>query len=846
MGIYINNQSNNVIIRNNRIHSIWNIYPTNFSGAFGININSSSDVLIANNEIFDIVTTNYSNSNTNYNPFGIRITNNSNNVKIWNNSINLYGTQQPNSNYNNGTVSSCVLVSGSLEVDIQDNVFSNTLNGLVGTFQACICFVNNSYVSNMDYNDYYFGATYGRIGYYYNQWFSNLIDWQDETGRDFNSISELPNFTSNDNLFPLENSPLIAAGTYINNNPYDLLGNQRPLNPTIGAYEYNYVVQLISPENNSNNIYLIPFFQWKQHGNADYYNIQIATNSNFSNIVFEESNILDNYYQISSSNQLESNTDYFWRVQAVVPNGSNYWSNAWKFTTQYLPWLVNSNTGNSSTIIVPTSINPMLGDRPFAEGDAIGLFYQNDENEWQCAGYGIWNGQNLGITVWGDNPDTPIKDGFAVGETYTFKVWDAVLGQEWNATATYQEGPDNYQISGFSVLTSLNVNIPIEQNISLNFGWNIISSYIEPVNDTIPNVFSDLFSNLKIVKNGAGEMYDPAFGINDIVNWNYTDGYLVNMLNNNELTISGQKLVPETTPINLNNGWNLSAYLRDNDIAPTTALESISSSLVLAKDNVGGIYSPAYGINTIGNMQAGQGYYFYMNATAELTYPANSAQKAVAGNEITPLAKYNIPTMKNTGKNATLLISIENNDGNEIGVYNMNNELIGSGAVYNGVAAITIWGDDDATQTADGAKDNEYLNVKLYNTTNNTSKEISLTQIKEITGNTEQNQLYYKTNSIYLAKASAHNESGFAMSIKNIPNPVESNVVFEFSLTDEANAEIQIYSSTGELVAKIGNNVYSAGLHRISFDASNLANGMYNIVLSSGARRVTSFMVVNK
>jgi hypothetical protein len=40
------------------------------------------------------------------------------------------------------------------------------------------------------------------------------------------------------------------------------------------------------------------------------------------------------------------------------------------------------------------------------------------------------------------------------------------------------------------------------------------------------------------------------------------------------------------------------------------------------------------------------------------------------------------------------------------------------------------------------------------------------------------------------------------MSIKNIPNPVESNVVFEFTLTDEANAEIQIYTSTGELVAK--------------------------------------------
>lgn len=84
----------------------------------------------------------------------------------------------------------------------------------------------------------------------------------------------------------------------------------------------------------------------------------------------------------------------------------------------------------------------------------------------------------------------------------------------------------------------------------------------------------------------------------------------------------------------------------------------------------------------------------------------------------------------------------------------------------------------------------------------------------------------------------------FGISI--IPNPAESNVVFEFSLTDEANTEIQIYTSTGELVASIGNMFYSAGLHRINFDASNLANGMYNIVLSTGSKKISSFMIVGK
>jgi len=481
---------------------------------------------------------------------------------------------------------------------------------------------------------------------------------------------------------------------------------------------------LISPENYSFDVPITPLFEWNASDGANYYELQVATDRSFSNIVINQSGIESTSYQVPVDLALIQSTLYFWRVNGSdLEEYTSYWSRIWPFTT--------------------------------------------------------------------------------------------VSGSE-------------------------------TQNISLASGWNIISSYIEPENAGIENIFEYIATDVKIVKNGIGQIYDPAFSINNIGNWNYKHGYLVNMLNEDVLAITGLKLLPEETPINLNNGWNLSAYLRDNQMSPTTALASITSSLVLAKDNAGGIFSPVYGINTLGNMQSGQGYYFYMNAAAELTYPANSTQKAVAGDEITPLAKYNIPTIGNTGKNATLLISIENNDGNEIGVYNMNNELIGAGAVHNGVAAITIWGDDEATQNVDGAKDNEYLNVKLYNTNNNTSKEISLSQIKEITSDTEQSELYYKTNAIYVAKASAHNESGFAMSIKNIPNPVENDVVFEFGLTQEANAEIQIYTSTGELVAKIGNGNYTAGLHRINFDASNLANGMYNIVLSSGSKKVSSFMVVDK
>ncbi len=396
------------------------------------------------------------------------------------------------------------------------------------------------------------------------------------------------------------------------------------------------------------------------------------------------------------------------------------------------------------------------------------------------------------------------------------------------------------------MLATLVTNLSVSQDIQLNTGWNMISGYVVPTNPAVESLFEDFESNLKIMKNSSGDMYAPAFNINTIGNWNNAAGYLVNMLGNEVLTLTGEQIVPETTPLNLNSGWNLSAYYRDNPMSPFTALASINPYVVLVKNNVGGIYNPIYGINTIGNMEPGQGYYFYMNEAAPLTYPANGAGKAIAGDDVTPLAKHLIPQVNNTGNNATLLLSVNIENGNEIGVYNANNVLIGSGAVNNGVAAITIWGDNDITANLDGAAANELLSVKLYNSNTNSLNEISLMNIQEITNGLEQDALYYNSNAIYLAKAIAQNETALVMSITNIPNPVSSSTKFEFSLVNDDNAEILVYNVRGEEIARLANGFYNAGTYSVSFDASNLTSGAYNVVLRSGNQTASTIMMITK
>lgn len=67
-----------------------------------------------------------------------------------------------------------------------------------------------------------------------------------------------------------------------------------------------------------------------------------------------------------------------------------------------------------------------------------------------------------------------------------------------------------------------------------------------------------------IVKNSTGEIYISSLGINTIGNWEIQQGYKVKVSNSANLTIGCDQIDPITTPILLNTGWNLIAYLRSS------------------------------------------------------------------------------------------------------------------------------------------------------------------------------------------------------------------------------------------------------------------------------------------
>ena len=65
----------------------------------------------------------------------------------------------------------------------------------------------------------------------------------------------------------------------------------------------------------------------------------------------------------------------------------------------------------------------------------------------------------------------------------------------------------------------------VNQAIDISIGWNIISTYIDPEDTDMASVFSGIVNDLIIVKDEAGSVYWPMFGLNSIGSLTKGKGY---------------------------------------------------------------------------------------------------------------------------------------------------------------------------------------------------------------------------------------------------------------------------------------------------------------------------------
>lgn len=144
-----------------------------------------------------------------------------------------------------------------------------------------------------------------------------------------------------------------------------------------------------------------------------------------------------------------------------------------------------SKTGDNAIVIITTDAKPGYSDgKPLEVGDEIGVFTTNG----RCCGAIVWENANAALTVWGNDSQTEMIDGFQTGDSYHFRVYHKKMGSEYSAVVKYQENQFGiYQANGFSALTELQASIPAsavadETGLAIPARFNMSQNYPNPFN----------------------------------------------------------------------------------------------------------------------------------------------------------------------------------------------------------------------------------------------------------------------------------------------------------------------------------------------------------------------------
>ena len=81
---------------------------------------------------------------------------------------------------------------------------------------------------------------------------------------------------------------------------------------------------------------------------------------------------------------------------------------------------------------------------------------------------------------------------------------------------------------------------------------------------------------------------------------------------------------------------------------------------------------------------------------------------------------------------------------------------------------------------------------------------------------------------------------------QNYPNPFNPTTVITYTLPKAQFVTLKIYNNLGEEVATLINGYVSASTHKVTFDASRLASGVYIYSLSAGRNRTSKKMILLK
>ena len=371
-----------------------------------------------------------------------------------------------------------------------------------------------------------------------------------------------------------------------------------------------------------------------------------------------------------------------------------------------------------------------LDDVDLQPGDIIGIFDGN-----LCVGVGVvtevLTGSNLlPIVVSRDDSFTPEIDGYTLGNTASYKIWDVGDNREYYYTdATYISGTNIFTVGATASLNIKGVR-PVSQTINLSSGWNVLSFTVVPDNRSMMSVVQPLIDNGTLVKvqNEAGAALEllGATWYNFIGNVIVTEGYKVRVNANTSLNITGRPVEsPLSIPLSL--GWNIISYPFTNSQTALDVFDPLidAGTLVKVQNEAGGALEYLAGWGWIDNIKTiipGEGYKVRTNANTALTLTDNMEANLKSSFSLDQPTHFN-PVYTGNGldhMNIYYLRSVTEEDGliagDEVGVFD-GDLCIGFGILeYSDQQYISVVAsfDDPSTLTQDGFLEGHPISLKIW------------------------------------------------------------------------------------------------------------------------------------
>lgn len=436
-----------------------------------------------------------------------------------------------------------------------------------------------------------------------------------------------------------------------------------------------------------------------------------------------------------------------------------------------------------------------------------------------------------------------VNPGYISNEDITISIEDNYFG--WHENGIYQRLLKTKTGCDSIVVTNLKVVQTIKQNINLNKGWNIISSYLIPLDENMGSVMDKLRIDEQLVKvqdesNNTYEDLGVQLGwVNNIGNYQKTEGYKIRVENDCKLEITGVKI---DLPLNiaLHNGINLISFPVEGSFDAMLIIEPLINSGILKKvqDEKGNSienWENTGWINGIGDFKAGEGYIFKVNENGILAINDISQKSTSYFADIPNPEHFKVDFIGNGYAHMNInVVDLDNSGlktGDEIAVFD-NTICVGAiklNELHFKSDRVSIPASSSETNVLNGFMEGNSIDFKIWN------KETNI-ESKLIPETINGNMIFKKQESVFIK---LNLEANLAENVSIYPNPSKGNVSIRFLNLPEDGADIHIFDISGKQIfnRKIQTNIEVLNI-------GNLPTGVYFIKTLLNQQNTTTKLIV--